>query len=186
MLLALCNGISFNRMKSETDASALSHNRCPRVPQKCDGCGTALYVLCRFALYADSTNIGLVAWVYVLLLIACVQVAVLGLQTSFGPAFFLPQRVRYFNLFRSPLNVYADGFWQLADSQGYDYHPPLPDTEGGPLGDCAICMDAIDRPPEDASGKPGRRGARTRASYSLAPCAHLFVRFFFWFNRFIM
>ncbi|KAF8473732.1 hypothetical protein DFH94DRAFT_764142 [Russula ochroleuca] len=93
-------------------------------------------------------------WVYVLLLIACTQVAVLGLQTSFGPAFFLPQR--------------------LADSQGYDYHPPLPDTEGGPLGDCAICMDAIDRPPEDASGKPGRRGARTRASYSLAPCAHLF------------
>lgn len=93
-------------------------------------------------------------WVYVLLLIACVQVAVLGLQTSFGPAFFLPQR--------------------LADSQGYDYHPPLPDTEGGPLGDCAICMDAIDRPPEDVSGKPSRRGARTRASYSLAPCAHLF------------
>ncbi|KAH9990160.1 hypothetical protein BJV77DRAFT_1013954 [Russula vinacea] len=79
-------------------------------------------------------------WVYLLLLIACTQVAVLGLQTSFGPAFFLPQR--------------------LADSQGYDYHPPLPDTE--------------DRPPEDASGKPGRRGARTRASYSLAPCAHLF------------
>ncbi len=46
------------------------------------------------------------------------------------------------------------------------------------MGDCAICMDAIDRPPEDASGKPSRRGARTRASYSLAPCAHLFVRFF--------
>ena len=43
-------------------------------------------------------------------------------------------------------------------------------------------MDAIDRPPEDASGKPGRRGARTRASYSLAPCAHLFVRVF----RFIL
>jgi len=93
-------------------------------------------------------------WVYALLLVACMQVAVLGLQTSFGPAFFLPQR--------------------LADSQGYDYHPPLSDTESGPLGDCAICMDAIDRPPEDASGKPSRRSARTRASYSLAPCAHLF------------
>jgi hypothetical protein len=26
-------------------------------------------------------------------LVACMQVAVLGLQTSFGPAFFLPQRV---------------------------------------------------------------------------------------------
>ena len=47
-------------------------------------------------------------------------------------------------------------------------------------------MDAIDRPPEDASGKPGRRGARTRASYSLAPCAHLFVRFFSPFNRFTL
>lgn len=64
---------------------------------------------------------------------------------------------------------------QLADSQGYDYHPPLPDTEAGPLGDCAICMDAIERPPEDTSGKPRQRGARVRASYSLAPCAHLFV-----------
>ncbi|KAH9986100.1 hypothetical protein BJV74DRAFT_545675 [Russula compacta] len=93
-------------------------------------------------------------WVYLLSLFACVQAAVLGLQTSFGPAFFLPRR--------------------LADSQGYDYHPPLPDTEGGPLGDCAICMDAIERPPEDASGKSGRRGVRARASYSLAPCAHLF------------
>jgi hypothetical protein len=67
---------------------------------------------------------------------------------------------------------------QLADSQGYDYHPPLPDTEGGPLGDCAICMDAIDRPPEDVSGKSIRRGVRARASYSLAPCAHLFVGIF--------
>jgi len=93
-------------------------------------------------------------WAYVLSLFACAQVAVLAMQTSFGPTFFLPQR--------------------LADSQGYDYHPPLPDTEGGPLGDCAICMDAIDRPPEDASGKPIRRGVRARASYSLAPCAHLF------------
>ncbi|KAI9509785.1 hypothetical protein F5148DRAFT_1275103 [Russula earlei] len=93
-------------------------------------------------------------WVYVLSLFSCVQAAVLGLQTTFGPAFFLPQR--------------------LADSQGYDYHPPLPDMEGGPLGDCAICMDAIDRPPEGTSGKSTRRGVRARASYSLAPCAHLF------------
>ncbi|KAI9435319.1 hypothetical protein H4582DRAFT_1971440 [Lactarius indigo] len=96
------------------------------------------------------------AWVYALSLFACAQVALLSLQSSVGPAFFLPQR--------------------LADSQGYDYHPPLPDTEAGPLGDCAICMDAIEHPPEDtsASGKPRRRGAQARASYSLAPCAHLF------------
>lgn len=67
---------------------------------------------------------------------------------------------------------------QLADSQGYDYHPPLPDTEAGPLGDCAICMDAIERPPENVSGKSSRRGVRARASYSLAPCGHLFVSLF--------
>ncbi|KAH8997846.1 hypothetical protein EDB86DRAFT_3076382 [Lactarius hatsudake] len=94
------------------------------------------------------------AWVYALSLYACAQAALLGLQSSVGPAFFLPQR--------------------LADSQGYDYHPPLPDTEAGPLGDCAICMDAIERPTEETSGKPRRRGAQARASYSLAPCAHLF------------
>ncbi|KAI0248996.1 hypothetical protein BJV78DRAFT_1276346 [Lactifluus subvellereus] len=93
-------------------------------------------------------------WVYLLSGLACAQAVVLGLQTSFGPAFFLPRR--------------------LADSQGYDYHPPLPDTEAGPLGDCAICMDAIERPPEDVSGKSSRRGVRARASYSLAPCGHLF------------
>ena len=40
-----------------------------------------------------ETDVVFVAWVYVLLLIACMQVAVLVLQTSFGPAFFLPQRV---------------------------------------------------------------------------------------------
>ena len=116
------------------------------------------------------------AWVYLLSLFACVQAAVLGLQTSFGPAFFLPRRVRYPIQFFIFWAIYLMAPWaQLADSQGYDYHPPLPDTEGGPLGDCAICMDAIERPPEDASGKSGRRGVRARASYSLAPCAHLFV-----------
>lgn len=99
-------------------------------------------------------DVGPRPWVYALSLFACAQAALLGLQASFGPAFFLPQR--------------------LADSQGYDYHPPLPDTEAGPLGDCAICMDTIERPPEDTSGKPRRRGAQARASYSLAPCAHLF------------
>jgi len=30
------------------------------------------------------------------------QVAVLGLQTSFGPAFFLPQRVRLFDTISDP------------------------------------------------------------------------------------
>jgi hypothetical protein len=35
------------------------------------------------------------AWVYLLSLFACAQAALLGLQTSFGPAFFLPRRVRH-------------------------------------------------------------------------------------------
>ena len=35
-----------------------------------------------------------VAWVYALSLFTCAQAALLGLQSSFGPAFFLPQRVR--------------------------------------------------------------------------------------------
>src|SRR5713226_2437697 len=69
--------------------------RCPGVSQKRDGCGTAPYVTCRFAYYVYETDIVLAAWIYVLLLFAFMQVAVLGLQTSFGPAFFLPQRVRY-------------------------------------------------------------------------------------------
>ena len=94
---------------------------------------------------------------------------------NFGRAGVLPPPTRAppFSSFRPSPDLTR--LSQLADSQGYDYHPPLPDTEAGPLGDCAICMDAIERPPEDTSGKPRRRGAQDRASYSLAPCAHLFV-----------
>ena len=67
----------------------------------------------------------------------------------------------------------------------YDYHPPLPargDAEAAraPLGDCAICMDAI-APGDAAEGdaKEGldlaRFGGRgRRRAYALAPCHHLF------------
>ena len=65
--------------------------------QERDGRGATPYVTCRFALRLSRLSLTYlwVAWVYVLSLFACVQAAVLGLQTSFGPAFFLPQRVRH-------------------------------------------------------------------------------------------
>jgi hypothetical protein len=93
MLLALCAVSLFSLTKSETDASA---------PQLVDVLGCPKNVmdveprgLSRADLLLVVADIVLVAWVYLLLLIACTQVAVLGLQASFGPAFFLPQRVRY-------------------------------------------------------------------------------------------
>jgi hypothetical protein len=164
---------SFRRATSELSCLTC---RSPRMSEKRDGRGTTPYVTCQFPSRSWLTLS--VAWIYLLSIFAGGQAAVLGLQTSFGPGFFLPQRVRH--SIRSPIPYCLSidlmaVCVQLADSQGYDYHPPLPDTEGGPLGDCAICMDAIDRPPEDVSGKSSRRGVRARASYSLAPCAHLFV-----------
>jgi hypothetical protein len=147
------------------------------MPEKRVGRGTTAYVVTR-DVHTVIANWVRIAWVYALSLFACAQAALLGLQTSLGPAFFLPQRVRLpfsLYLFSHDPSLMSPWHTQLADSQGYDYHPPLPDTEAGPLGDCAICMDAIERPPEDMSGKPRRRGAQARASYSLAPCAHLFV-----------
>jgi len=141
--------------------------------QERDGRGTTPYVTCRLLSFVvDAINsLGIPALVIRLrtsgdtrtadLIRACVLPPTA--RTSFDPI---------------PLFLNSDLMAvraQLADSQGYDYHPPLPDTEGGPLGDCAICMDAIDRPPEDVSGKSIRRGVHARASYSLAPCAHLFV-----------
>jgi hypothetical protein len=79
--------------------SKLSHLKCrsPWMSQERDGRGATPYVTCRFALRLSRLSLTYlwVAWVYVLSLFACVQAAVLGLQTSFGPAFFLPQRVRH-------------------------------------------------------------------------------------------
>ena len=99
------------------------------------------------------------------------QVGVLILQEHAGLAFFLPQRV--------------------SRPQMYNYHPPLPLPEAPKqtLGECAICMDAIEVEPglrrRSKSGEGERRGflklgtvagaAAARKSYSLAPCHHLFV-----------
>ena len=85
----------------------------------------------------------------------------------------------------------------------YDYHPPLPlpDSElpEKSLGDCAICMDTImvdpslrrrskssdqrgnwdDKGPSFMKGNSiGVNVTTARNHYSLAPCSHLFVSFF--------
>ncbi|KAK7687335.1 hypothetical protein QCA50_009841 [Cerrena zonata] len=112
-------------------------------------------------------------WVWFVVLFIFLQVAVLLLQDRFGPRFFLPS--------------------QMAKPTGYDYHPPipLPDPEAPEqsLGDCAICMDAIEvdaslRQRSGADDEKGNGGfsrsgalwaqASVRKSYSLAPCHHLF------------
>ena len=86
-------------------------------------------------------------------------------------------------------------FLQLTTADVYDYHPPLPlpDPEAPEqsLGDCSICMDAIEVDPAlrgrmDEKGGEGNGLSRhttslwaqnARKSYSLAPCHHLFVSF---------
>ncbi|CAL1715555.1 unnamed protein product [Somion occarium] len=108
-------------------------------------------------------------WVYLVALFMGLQVAILLLQDLFGPSFFLPRR--------------------MVKTTGYDYHPPmpLPDPEAPEqsLGDCAICMDAIEvdptlrqRPDDEKGVGVGVGGlwaqAGARKSYSLAPCHHLF------------
>ena len=82
-------------------------------------------------------------------------------------------------------------------TKAYDYHPPLPlpDPEAPEqtLGDCAICMDAIEIDPslrrrnKSSDGKErgdlgvmglaasAHRLGSSRKNYSLAPCHHLFV-----------
>ncbi|KAI0071333.1 hypothetical protein K474DRAFT_1607089 [Panus rudis PR-1116 ss-1] len=109
-------------------------------------------------------------WVWLIALIMAVQVAVILMQDLFGPTFFLPQR--------------------FVKTTAYDYHPPLPlpDPEAPEqsLGDCAICMDAIEVDPAIRPGMDDEKGhmlaktgglwakAGARKSYSLAPCHHLF------------
>lgn len=68
-------------------------------------------------IHVDGTDIVLPAWVYLLLLIACTQVAILGLQSSFGPAFFLPQRVRYSIQSDLQLTHLFDGFLRVVSSR---------------------------------------------------------------------
>ncbi|PCH44049.1 hypothetical protein WOLCODRAFT_133060 [Wolfiporia cocos MD-104 SS10] len=125
-------------------------------------------------------------WIYGIAALMFVQVSIIILQDRLGPTFFL-------------LN-------HTIATKTYDYHPPmpLPDPESPEqsLGDCAICMDAIEvdqsmrrRPKSSdfreksdvlglASGARRTGGifsavsavgsAGGRKNYSLAPCHHLF------------
>ncbi|KAG6332659.1 hypothetical protein ID866_6427 [Astraeus odoratus] len=115
---------------------------------------------------ANSTNVLEVEprrWVYPLTMFVLFQVAVVLLQQSLGPAFFLPKR--------------------FVKAQRYDYHPPLPANIYDPevpdqsLGDCSICMEAIyendsKQLQQVTGGLLQRVGARK--NYSLAPCHHIF------------
>jgi transmembrane E3 ubiquitin-protein ligase len=93
MLIALCTHLHCTGSASLTNATRACGQRFPGMPEKCDGRGTARYVVPISPLVpTDSIS---TAWVYVLCAFVCVQATVLGLQASFGPAFFLPSRVRY-------------------------------------------------------------------------------------------
>ncbi|KAI0083737.1 hypothetical protein BDY19DRAFT_975766 [Irpex rosettiformis] len=112
-------------------------------------------------------------WVYGVAIFMLAQAAVIILQGYFGPSLFLPRR--------------------LTTADVYDYHPPLPlpDPEAPEqsLGDCSICMDAIEVDPAlrgrmDEKGDGHGHGLsrhttnlwaqNARKTYSLAPCHHLF------------
>ncbi|KZT68761.1 hypothetical protein DAEQUDRAFT_765968 [Daedalea quercina L-15889] len=115
-------------------------------------------------------------WVYVVAMLMFAQLVTVLLQDRLGPTFFFLNRV--------------------VIAKSYDYHPllPLPDPEAPEqtLGDCAICMDAIEVDPslrrrsKSSDGKErgdlsvmglaasAHRLSSTRMNYSLAPCHHLF------------
>uniref|UniRef100_A0A0W0EYZ4 RING-type E3 ubiquitin transferase n=1 Tax=Moniliophthora roreri TaxID=221103 RepID=A0A0W0EYZ4_MONRR len=139
-----------------------------------------------FVCFGQSTLQYLIstAWARPLAAFVCLQAAMLLLQELFGPSFFLPKR--------------------FAAVKTYDYHPPmpLPDPEAPEqtLGDCSICMEAIQVDPSSRKRKSGDWDARAtgtsvnvmssggildvvqkgvgqavnRKYYSLAPCHHLF------------
>ncbi|KAF9018615.1 hypothetical protein BDZ89DRAFT_1139888 [Hymenopellis radicata] len=76
-------------------------------------------------------------WAYWLAAFVCFQGLLVMLQDIFGPTFFVPAR--------------------FATVKLYDYHPilPLPDPEAPEqtLGDCSICMDAIQIDPSLVRGR---------------------------------
>jgi len=78
------------------------------------------------------------------------QAVLVVLQNVFGPAFFVPRKVRVFLPF--PLGMLT--VKKFAEVKSYNYHPPMPFPEfpEQSLGDCAICMDAILLEP--ALGRP--------------------------------
>lgn len=121
------------------------------------------------------------------------QVAIIILQGYFGPTLFLPRRVRLPLPPHFHFTQHSHKPLQFTTADIYDYHPPLPlpDPEAPEqsLGDCSICMDAIEVDPalrgrvnEKSEGiarhTTGLWAQNARKSYSLAPCHHLFVSYF--------
>ncbi|KAG8214982.1 hypothetical protein J3R82DRAFT_8385 [Butyriboletus roseoflavus] len=102
-------------------------------------------------------------WAYYLCAFVFFQVVVVLLQQRLGPTFFLPKR--------------------FANTETYNYHPPLPLSVSDPeapeqsLGDCSICMEAIhaeDPKPLQHVAVGLLQKVGGRKNYSLAPCHHLF------------
>ncbi|TRM63296.1 hypothetical protein BD626DRAFT_583688 [Schizophyllum amplum] len=101
------------------------------------------------------------SWARPLVVFIALQAGFVILQSWLGPTFFMPGRL-------------------VSRSDIYDYHPPLPTDVEAALGDCAICMEAIDvhghgsmgETREDKTAIGSLRSARKE--YSLAPCHHLF------------
>ncbi|KAI6042063.1 hypothetical protein EDC04DRAFT_2663625, partial [Pisolithus marmoratus] len=102
-------------------------------------------------------------WVYYLAAFVLLQVGVVLLQKSLGPAFFLPRR--------------------FATAQVYDYHPPMPsimqdpEAPDQPLGDCSICMEVIhvndSKELQQVTGGLLQK-VGVKKNYSVAPCHHIF------------
>ncbi|KAI6042062.1 hypothetical protein EDC04DRAFT_1079252 [Pisolithus marmoratus] len=119
-----------------------------------------------FYFLANSANVLDVEprrWVYYLAAFVLLQVGVVLLQKSLGPAFFLPRR--------------------FATAQVYDYHPPMssnmqdPEAPDQPLGDCSICMEVIhvndSKQLQQVTGGLLQK-VGVKRNYSVAPCHHIF------------
>ena len=127
-----------------------------------------------------TTVLHLQGWIWIVAGFMLLQALVILVQEHIDPCFFLPSR--------------------MSRAQPYNYHPaiPLPDPEAPEqtLGDCAICMEAILVDPSlsrrskssDTKERPAialqvpflkKVGtAKSKKTYSLAPCHHLFVSCF--------
>jgi len=101
------------------------------------------------------------AWVWALAAFVYFQAFLVILQNIFGPAFFIPQKVRVSLLF--PFGMLTSR--KFAEVKSYNYHPPMPFPEipEQSLGDCAICMDGILLEP--ALGRPSL-GLDSRESHA--------------------
>ncbi|KAF8507963.1 hypothetical protein BU17DRAFT_57057, partial [Hysterangium stoloniferum] len=125
--------------------------------------GRLFFALYTFGCPENVLGVDASYWVWLVVILLLVQVAIILGQDYFGPSFFLPDN------------------WVTLSV--YDYHPvlPDPDTEAPKqsLGDCAICIEPIIIHPEPPSGALGPQllpptTAGLRRTYAWAPCHHVF------------